>query len=380
MGSQVAVRDEVLARIDGIAADVGAAEAAGRLPDSTVALLRAAGIFRLKAPAEVGGFEAEPALQVEAFERLALASPAAAWCSFIHADTAGMATSRLGDEGLALYLDGGEVPATVGGGGLRVGALEVVDGGYRLTGKFRYGSGITAARWVHLAGAVRAEGEVEVRQCLVRKDDLELLDDWDVLGMRGTGSMDFNAHRVFVPAALTYVPGGQPVRGGRMYRTGLAGFIGHSIPAVAAGATRRALDELIAGAPASIRGYRRPRPFAENEALQRFVAEADQKLKAAMALMVANGERLMELVDEQGCTTELQEAEVRAAGTVATRLVFDVVTELARMAGGSGMRNGTEVGRALRDVTTMTTHFFVADSALEQYGRFMLGLPADPLG
>ncbi len=160
---QATVRDEVFARIDGIAealaAEVDAAEAGGRLPDSTVELLRSARMFWLKVPAELGGFEAEPALQVEAFERLALANPSAAWCTFIHADTAGMATSKLGDEGLAIYLGDGDVPATAGGGGLRPGKLEQVDGGYRLTGRFRYGSGITAARWVHLAGVLADEGD-----------------------------------------------------------------------------------------------------------------------------------------------------------------------------------------------------------------------------
>lgn len=383
--AQAAVRDEVFARIDGIAeglaAEVDAAEACGRLPDTTVELLRSARMFWLKVPAELGGFEAEPALQIEAFERLALAHPAAAWCTFIHADTAGMATSKLGEEGLAIYLEDGDVPATAGGGGLRPGKLEAVDGGYLLTGRFRYGSGITAARWVHLAGVLADTGDgVRVRQCLVRKDDLELSDNWDVLGMRGTGSMDFDANGVFVPSEMTYPADTTPLRGGRQYRTGVAGYIGYTIPAVAAGAARRALDEVIAGAANSIRGYRAPRSLADTPAFQSFVGEADQKLKAATALMIVNGERLMDAVDRQGRTTETQEAEVRAAAAVATRLVMDVITELVRMAGGTGVKTGSGVERALRDIATMSTHLVVADSALEQYGRFMLGLPAEPLG
>ncbi|MEZ5234466.1 MAG: acyl-CoA dehydrogenase family protein [Acidimicrobiales bacterium] len=386
MPTQEAVRSEVLARIDGIAEaladEVGAAESAGRLPDSTVELLRSARLLWLKVPAELGGFEAEPALQIEVFERLALANPSAAWCTFIYADTAGMATSRLGDEGLARYLDGGDVAPTAGGGGLRPGKLRRVDGGYRLTGRFRYGSGITGATWVHLAGVLAEEdgGRMTMRQCLVRKDDLRLDDNWDVLGMRGTGSIDFAADDVFVPAELTYEAQCAPLRGGRQYRTGVAGYLGYTIPAVAAGAARRALDEVVAGAAGSVRGYRSPKPLADNPAFHRFVGEADQKLKAAKALMMANGERLMEAVDRQGGTTDAQEVEVRAAAALATNLALEVITGLVPLAGGSGMRTGSLVEQALRDIAVMTTHYVVAGSAIEHYGRALLGLPADPLG
>jgi indole-3-acetate monooxygenase len=383
--SQAEVRDEVLGQIDAIAgaleAEVDAAEAAGRLPASTLEILRSARLFWLKTPTELGGFEAEPALQVEAIERLAIAHPAAAWCMFIQADVAGLITTHLDDDALAIYLDGGEVPATAGGGGLRPGVLEAVDGGYRLTGRFRYGSGITGAKWVLLGGLLTdAEGGVSVRQCVMRKDDLELLDNWNVLGMRGTGSMDFNANGAFVPANFTWPVEAPPLRGGRQYRTGLGGYIGYTIPAVTAGIARRALNAVIRDSATTLRGYSSAKPLADSAAFHSFIGQADLRLKAAIAMMIANGEALMRSVDAQGRPTDAQEAEVRAAAAMATRLTLDVVHELARYSGGSSLKTGATVERAVRDITMASSHLVVTDSAIEQHGRFMLGLPADPMG
>lgn len=110
------------------------------------------------------------------------------------------------------------------------------------------------------------------------------------------------------------------------------------------------------------------------------MGEADQKLKAATALMMANGEPLMEAVDRHGGTADAQEVEVRAAAALATNLALEVITGLISLAGGSGVRSGSLVEQALRDIAVMTTHYVVAGSAIEHYGRALLGLPADPLG
>lgn len=124
--------------------------------------------------------------------------------------------------------------------------------------------GIADGLAADVGAAESAGGRMTMRQCLVGKDDLQLDDNWDVLGMRGTGSMDFAAEDVFVPAELTYEAQCAPLRGGRQYRTGVAGYLGYTIPAVAAGAARRALDEVVAGAAGSVRGYRTPKPPADN--------------------------------------------------------------------------------------------------------------------
>ena len=380
------LRQELFERIDGIVAvlaeDVATGDELRRLPDTTLVAMRNAGLLKLKVPSELGGFEAEPALQFEVFERVATTNACAAWCLFIHADTVAALCARLADAGLAQVMVDGDVPVVCGGGGLRPGKLRAVDGGYRLSGKFRYGSGMHGASWVmltgYLAGANGSAGEVRV--CAVRRADVNVADTWHVLGMRGTGSNDFSIDDAFVPEELTYRAASAPLRGGRMFRTGVVGYLGYTVPPVALGIARRVLDELVALAPTRMRGYTRPQVLASRSTFQSFLGEADVRLKAARALMLANGFELMEHVEQGGTNLRAVEAEVRAAGALTVRTASDVVADVIRFAGGDALWQGGVFERAARDLTVVASHLLANESAYENHAQFLLGLPdADPM-
>jgi alkylation response protein AidB-like acyl-CoA dehydrogenase len=386
MDVSLPLRHDLFARIDAIApvlaADAALGEELRRLPDTTVAALRAAGLLRLKVPAVLGGDEAEPDLQFEVFERVALTNASAAWCLFIYADSVGAVCARLPDGGLERLLATGDVPVVCGGGGLRPGALQSVPGGYRLTGRFRYGSGMDAAAWVLLQGLHRDAdgGTPKVRVCVVPKDAVEVADTWHVLGMRATGSNDFAVNDVFVPEDLTYPPGIPPRRGGRMFRTGIVGYLGYPVPAVTLAIARRALDELIAMAGTITRGYTRPQVLASRPAFQSFLGAADQRLKAARALMITDGINLMERVEQGGSDLRAIEAGTRAAGAFAVRTAADVLADTVRYAGGAALQQGTVFERAVRDLTVAANHLLVNESAYENHAQFLLGVAgADPL-
>jgi alkylation response protein AidB-like acyl-CoA dehydrogenase len=384
-GATVGLRDELFARVDAIgpvlAADVAVGEKLRRLPDTTVSALREAGLLRLKVPAVVGGTEAEPGLQFEVFERVAMTNASAAWCLFIYADGAGGACANLPDAGLEQFLAGGDVPIVCGGGGLIPGILRPERGGYRLSGHFRYGSGIDAAAWVMVLGLLDGGngGPPAIRVCVVPRDAFEVEDTWHVLGMRATGSNDFNIDDVFVPEEMTFAPG-SPCRGGRMYRTGFVGYLGYTIPAVILGIVRRALDELTAMASGVTRGYSQPQTLASRVPFQNFLGAADQRLKAAHALMVSDGSNLMQSVDSDGVDLPAVEAGTRAAGALAVRTASDVLADIMRFAGGSALREGSLFEQATRDVTVAASHFFVSESAYENHAKFLLGLAGgDPM-
>ena len=380
------LRTELFARVDAIAAAIAAdlelADDLRRLPDTTVAALRDAGLLALKVPAVLGGVEAVPALQDELFARLGYHSAPAAWCWFIYADVAGMITARLSEAGLEQFLDRGEVPVACGGGGLRPGSLVPAEGGFRLSGKFRYGSGMHHARWVMLSGYLAGEGAERGRvlNCVVRRDDLDVDDNWHVIGLKGTGSADYTADDVYVPADLIFDPMSAPKRGGRQFRTGVVGYLGYTVPALCGAIARRALDELTERAPNRMRGYARPSPLAGSGAFQSFLGEADQKLKAIDALMIANGLALMEHVDRRDGDLRALEAETRAAAAYSVRVATDVLADTVRFAGGEALRTGQFLERALRDITMAASHQLVSMSAYENHAQFLLGIPgADPM-
>lgn len=381
----MSVRDDLFSRADAaaptFAADVAAGDDLRRLPDTSVAALRAARLHWMKVPSELGGDEAEPDVQFEVFERVAAVSACAAWCLFIHADTAGVVSARLPDAGLEQLYAGGDAPLLAGGGGFRPAKAERVDGGYLVSGTFRYGSGIHEASHVLLTGVIPNEsGPPEIRSVVVPTAELDVADTWHMLGMRGTGSTDFSADRVFVPDALTFAARGEPLRrGGRMFRTGPIGYLGHSIPAVALGMVRAVLEELVATAAGSTRGLGRPQALAGRGAFQNALGEANQRLRAARALMITDGRELMEAVDRGAADLPAAEAATRAAGAYATQVARDVLHDLARFAGGPAMALGTRFERAVRDLGVASTHLVVNDVAYENHAQFLLGLPgADP--
>ena len=382
----MAQREDLFARIDAIAPvladDAPRGDELRHLPDTTVAALRDAGLLRLKMPAELGGHEAEPALQFQVFERLAMANACASWCLFIYADSVAAACARLPDAGVARLLTGGEVPVMAGGGGLRPGRLNRADGGYRLSGSFRYGSGIHAASWVLLNGVVHDPpgGAPEVRVCVVSAAELDIADTWHTLGMRATGSTDYAARDVFVPEEMTFAARVPPRRGGRMFRTGIVGYLGYTIPAVALGIAQHALDELTGTAAHTNRGYTRPQVLASRSTFQHFLGQSDQRLRSARALMIADGDELMAHVDRGVTDLRAVEAGTRAAGAYATRTASEVLADTVRFAGGPAFAQGTVFERAVRDLNVAATHLLVDETAYENHAQFLLAIPgADPM-
>jgi len=379
------LRAELLDRVDAIGpvleAQAPLGDELGRLTPVTVAALREAGLHALKVPACLGGFEAEPALQYEVFERVAHYDIAAGWCLFIYADSAGMMGARLPDAGLAEVFRDGVVPICCGGGGLKPGSFTAVDGGLLLDGRWRYGSGIAGAEWVLVSALLAGEdgGRPRLLSCAVPTASLQIDDRWDVHGLRATGSVDFAAENLFVPMDRVFAPASLPLRGGRQYRNGAAGFLSYTVPAVCGAVTRRALRQVMDEAATRTRSYSRPAPLAGRGAFQRFCGEADLRLRAARALMLEDGEELMRAVDEQA-DLRAREAQTRAAAAYATEVAADVLAELVRHAGSGSLMQGSYLEKARRDVTMAAGHLLVDAGAYENHAQFMLGIPgADPL-
>lgn len=387
-----AAAHELFDRVESIAAvleaERGPNEALGHLSDRTRAALRDAGLLGLKVPAELGGFEAPPALQYEVFERVAYHNAAAAWCLFINADTAGLLGARLDDEGVAEVFAGGTVPFSCGGGGLKPGRLREVEGGVVLDGSFRYGSAIHGAEWVMVSAYLAAGpgGRGQVLNCVVPRDEVLVAQDWDVHGLRATGSSTFAVQSVFVPRHRLFNPAAPHRRGGPQYRAGVAGYLSYTVPAVCTGVAQRCLDGLVADAPLLKRGYSKAVPLAERGAFHHFLGEADMRIAAARALVISDGEDFLQVLSSlehsghESIELRAREARTRAAAAFATHAAADVLHDLVRWVGGASLERGSLFEQALRDVTMASSHLLMSETALENHARFLLDRPdADPL-
>jgi indole-3-acetate monooxygenase len=188
------------------------AEGERRLSSAVVDALRWSGVFRMAMPAAWGGPETDVCKQVEIIEALARADASAAWCAMIGSES-GFFASYI-DEPAARRLFP-SLDTIVAGFQGPSGVLEVCDGGYRLSGRWSFGSGVTHAD-VILGGATVTEngeprrtksGRLDVRVAMLPATQWQVLETWDPDGLAGSGSHDYTIADAFVPDEYTWVPG-----------------------------------------------------------------------------------------------------------------------------------------------------------------------------
>lgn len=364
---------------DTVVAQASASEALGTLAPAAVDALRNAGLFALKLPAELGGAEADPVTQMEVIEALVYHDTSAAWAMMICATSVGWPGAFLPQAGIDTLFAGGRVPLVAGSGGVG-GRAEVVDGGYRVQGRYPFASGARHADYLIAGAPIVRDGEpAEMRSFVVPVDQATIhLESWDVAGLRGTGSCDFSLNDVFVPEAQSWdraiMAGGKQERGGPIFSLGMPAFTANEVPAFALGGARRALDLITALAMSKRRGRDAITLIGERPVFQRFVAESELRLKAARALLYEGFEAAWQTVSAGRLLDARTQAELRAAGVYATDVTVDIVMQAFRFAGGGALQTTSPLQRYWRDITAASQHQAVSNAAYEVYGQHLLGI------
>jgi alkylation response protein AidB-like acyl-CoA dehydrogenase len=352
----------------------GEIDSARHLPDQLVAMLRDSGLLRAGAPAEVGGLELPPQVGLRAAEELARGDASTGWCVAIGI------TSTL----LVAYLPPSSRDELFGDGrGLAAGVWaprgqgRSVDGGVVVSGRWAFCSGICHAD-VLFAGCMVDEASVPSVVALPTKD-LQLLDNWHTLGLRGTGSHDTVADEVFVPADRVVSIFDGPVLDRPLYRFPPFGFFALSVAAPALGNARAAIDDLVELAGGK-KGLGSTRTLAERTVTQAAVAAAESALGAARALYyqaIDDAWQASQTSDNQVPVSVELRNRLRLAATHAARTSADVVRTMYDLAGGTAIYDTSPLQRRFRDAFTATAHFQVNEASRELPGRILLGQPAD---
>ena len=370
MDAVASVRDTVEACAD-------ESERLGTLAPPAVDAIRDAGLFTLKLPLPLGGAEADPVTQMEIIEELAYIDAAAGWCLMIGATAIGRPGAFLCDEAIDEMFDDGRIPTAATATSIS-GQAVPVEGGYILTGRWPFASGVRHAEWMVAGAKVPArENTEETSLTLVYPVEKgKIHDNWHVMGLEGSGSNDISASELFVPAEFTWKTAlWEPLRGDAIYRMGRPGFVANEHPAVALGIARRALDEIIDSAPRKKRGNPPTSSLADREAFRRDIGTCDFRLRAARALSHEVFERAYEITCSGHVPGDDIQAEMRAVAAHVTFEAIDVATTAFRYAGGSAIHRGNILQRCLRNVNAAAQHFMVSDSALENYGATLLDIP-----
>ena len=342
-----------------------------RLPDELVALLRDAGLLRAGAPAEVRGLELPPAVALRCAEAVAVGNASAGWCVSIAITSSLLVAYLPASSRDALFGDGRGVAAGVWA---PRGKGRTVDGGIVLSGRWPFCSGITHADMM-FAGCLVDDQRVPSVVAL-RKEDLQVLDTWHTLGLRGTSSHDTLASEVFVPTDRVFSLFDGPIVDRPLYRFPVFGFFALSIGAAALGNARAAIDDLIELACAK-KGLGSTRTLAERPATQAAAATAESALSAARALYYQAIETAWQASqDGDGVSIEARN-RLRLAATHAVRTSADVVRDMYDLAGGTAIYDSSPLQRRFRDAYTATAHFQVNEASRELPGRILLEQPAD---
>lgn len=344
------------------------------------------GLHRLFIPAAYGGLEANPMTLVEVAERIARVDGSTAWCVFIGA-TSGMTAAFLApEEARACFGDPMGIAAGVfAPRGQARHAVENGVAGYRVSGRWQWGSGSRNARTI-MGGAVivgedgkpemAPEGVPQNRMMVFSADQVTLHDTWNVSGLCGTGSTDFEVRDVFVPAArapslISDKPLAQP-----LYCFPTFGLLGIGIAAVALGLARGSIDALV-----ELAGGKTPqgssKPLALRGKSQLDVSEAEALTRSARAYLAETIAAAWEAAGDEGAITVEHRRDIRLATTHAVRAATRAVDLMYTLGGGTSVYKTSPLQRHFRDVHVATQHMMVSDATFELTGRLFLGVPTN---
>ena len=334
------------------------------LSPDVVRAMREVGLFRMKSPHEVGGAEIHPVDQMAVVEAVVKLDSAAAWTMFIGATVTGRALS---DEAVDELMAAPDFPIMAGS--LKPsGSATKVDDGFRISGQWAWGSGVQHAD--HVIVPVLRPDEKGLITAVVPRSRVRIIDNWQALGINGSGSCDYALDDVFVPEHFAITTPGQR-RGGAIFRMGY-GFAANEHAIFALALAQLALDSFISSAQKK-RGYGKGASIADREIVQRAVAESELRLRGAKLLMTDVLERLFDASADQEAPVALQ-AEARAASVLCTDEAITSTNALFRYAGGGAVMLDDPMQRILRDLYTAQSHLMVSDAAYEALGKLRLGL------
>lgn len=365
--------DELAGKIRDRGAEI---EQAGRLPADVVDGLHAAGVFRLWLPVELGGFEAEPAQVVRLLRTLAEADASTGWCAAtgVASNVAGALLTE--DAARRMFATGSELC----GGALMPGgrAARQPDGGYLVDGRWTFGSGTQHCDWVVGAAIVTGDGPPAVRALLMPRASVEFIENWQVIGLRGTASVDYQVRGLYVPVEHTIdVAATTPWPAGAMWRIPLRSLLYPLLAAVPLGIASRALAELT-GQLDRVR-YGSSSRLAERAVVQATVARATAMVESGAAYLSASLQGLREAADAGRVPTPAERAVARLAAVYATEQAAQAVSLCFQSAGSVAIYADSPLQRALRDVHTTTQHYALSGQGYEITGRVLLGFEPDPM-
>jgi alkylation response protein AidB-like acyl-CoA dehydrogenase len=372
-----------------VATEAAGSERDRTLTARTVEALWDSGLMRWCNPKEAGGSEPSFAEMIETWIELAWQDGSLGWIGIANLPSAAALAAYLPEDGFEEVFPNGDERITAGGQFFPNGLAETVDGGYRLTGSWSFGSGTghsqyVAAGFIPTVDGQMATGEDGIPPLLVAvipRDEIVFADGWHVQGLKGTGSYDYNVTDLFVPQRRTFeLFCRTPNRGGSAaFRMGLIPITAAGHASWALGVSKSMIDDVTELAATKVR-MGDDASIAHRATFQRNLAHHLALWKAARLLVLNAFDEVERAVDAGESLTPTMRADLRVAATFATEAGREITQWAHLAAGTSAIREGTRLERAFRDMYTGTQHVFIGEKTYIDAAQIYLGLADDKLG
>lgn len=384
-GSALALVDEMA---DVVVAEADASDALRTLSAPVVDAMWETGLLRLFNPVDAGGSEPGFAEMIDAWERMAELDGSFGWIGIANLPSAAVVAAYLPDEGFAETF-GAADRVTMGGQFAPNGKGVRVEGGFRLSGSWNFGSGTGHSQFVCAGFLPMTDGGIEfdeagdVRLCaaVLPADEVVFTDGWHVQGLRATGSFDYHVQDLFVPEHRVFdLFCREPQRGSSaVFRMGLMPVTAAGHAAWILGVTRGMLTDVADLAMSKVR-MGDLETLAHRASFQRGYAHHLGMWRAADRLVRDTFTEVESAVAAGAPVTARQRADMRIAATYATEAAREVAQWAHLAAGTTAIREGNRLERAFRDVYTGTQHAFIGEKTYMDAAQVLLGLVEDQRG
>ncbi|MBB4633950.1 acyl-CoA dehydrogenase family protein [Sphingosinicella soli] len=338
----------------------------GTLSPAVVDAFKESKLFWMLVPKDLGGLGTDIVTSIEVLEEVTRADGSSGWSLMANSGTTAVAAAYLGERAVDAMFGGRDLPIAAGMLGPGGRSVEV-SGGFQGSGKFAFGSGCAHADWFGAGmfvlddGKPRllADGTPEVRVCFVPKEQVNILGGWDVMGLIGTGSYDYELPDQFIARDSTLERSStEPLRGGPVFELGLPGFACAGHAAMALGLMKRALQEIARISSAKKRpGY--PSTISEYPLFLKEFGLNEAAYWGARAYVLDVFSDAQDTVNAEQPLSPEQRARFRQSTTWLHQVAADVVSFCHLWGGSESIRNPSVLGRCLRDMYVATQHVFV---------------------
>ena len=348
-----------------------------RVPEDTVNDLLSSGLYLVGVPKRFGGTDLDYGLVLDAAAELGRGCAATAWCYCLWAAHAWLVGywplqaqeevfGQSADALCSSSLNPGKSSATP------------VEGGYRVTGRWEFSSGCDSASWV----MVGVSGIGERNWVLVPRSDFEIIDNWFVSGLRGSGSKDIVVNDAFVPhhRVLDVTTAGDSdwsgweLHGQARYRAPIPVLLGWDLVAPMLGIAQGTIDEFVA----RLAGTSGPGRTSDSPAIHLRLSQASAEVDAARLMMDRDIDEILRKGREGEAFTPLERAKFRRDKAFITQLCLQAVNRLFDLSGGHALFDSVSLQRFHRDAHAVAHRDgLIMDLGGQQYGRVALGLEPD---